>query len=704
MKHYTQVNYQKLLQKEFYRKKSDIYTDDIICFDVETTSCWLTSDGRIVPDCNVYSEKWYNEQMPLGFVYEWTISINGHAFYGRELEEAIEVFKKISNDSKKRCVYVHNLAFEFVFLSGLMRVQQAFARQSRHPIKVVFDDCENLEFRCSYMLTRMSLAEWGKAIGKTQKQSNYNYARIRTPNTNMDDKEFLYCEDDVLVMHDGLTEELKKYKHVHNIPLTQTGKVRKEIKEILSSPAHLKHMALLVPTYEQLQLLYQAYWGGFTHGNFAYIGQVLTDIESFDFKSSYPFCMCCCKFPMTPWKKVRKIYDTEKYAYLIHVKFTNIKSKKFNTFLSASKCIKHKKVVRDNGRVISADYVELVMTELDYELFKKCYSFDVEQIEEVYESKKGYLPREFILYILKLYGKKTSLKGLIEHVAEYRVSKEFINALYGMLCTAIVFDSLDYIQDAGLWKVIKNTEEMIRAELDDKRAKPSKKTFLSFSWGVWVIAYARYNLWNCILKCDEDNIYDDTDSLKVSKRASEKFVKYHNKKVMKMIRESAEYNKIPIEMFMPKDKEGNMHILGTFDNDGHYSEFVTLGAKRYAYRDKEDGELHITVSGVPKGAVIGLQNDIRNFKDNFVFDRSLKRKDGKKCVSSTLYYINNMPKVTINKGKYDEWTTSNKCGVAVRRKSYTMGMSEDFINFLINYRQNKKGCWNIERVCFTEKN
>lgn len=59
-------------------------------------------------------------------------------------------------------------------------------------------------------------------------------------------------------------------------------------------------------------------------------------------------------------------------------------------------------------------------------------------------------------------------------------------------------------------------------------------------------------------------------------------------------------------------------MLGLFDDDGHYEEFITQGAKKYAYTKykklkkvndndnvlKIDGEkalvLNITVSGVPK--------------------------------------------------------------------------------------------------------
>ena len=46
-----------------------------------------------------------------------------------------------------------------------------------------------------------------------------------------------------------------------------------------------------------------------------------------------------------------------------------------------------------------------------------------------------------------------------------------------------------------------------------------------------------------------------------------------------------------------------------------------MGAKRYCGRNVEDGQLHITVAGVPKktGAKC-LHDDINLFTENFVFD------------------------------------------------------------------------------------
>ena len=67
--------------------------------------------------------------------------------------------------------------------------------------------------------------------------------------------------------------------------------------------------------------------------------------------------------------------------------------------------------------------------------------------------------------------------------------------------------------------------------------------------------------------------------------------------------------------------KGREFWLGEASLDGIYSEFRTVGAKRYAVRDYETGKLKITVAGVPKKkGVLCLKDDINNFHRNFVFD------------------------------------------------------------------------------------
>jgi hypothetical protein len=67
--------------------------------------------------------------------------------------------------------------------------------------------------------------------------------------------------------------------------------------------------------------------------------------------------------------------------------------------------------------------------------------------------------------------------------------------------------------------------------------------------------------------------------------------------------------------------EGKEYWLGVAETSlkDKYSEFKYMGAKRYCGRCKADGELHITVAGVPKSAAKCLDDNIINFKKGFNF-------------------------------------------------------------------------------------
>ena len=77
-------------------------------------------------------------------------------------------------------------------------------------------------------------------------------------------------------------------------------------------------------------------------------------------------------------------------------------------------------------------------------------------------------------------------------------------------------------------------------------------------------------------------------------------------------------NLFNIEEEKTKNKAKPLEI---FTKEDDCCEFITLGAKRYVERRINDGKLHLTVSGINKGAVELLNDDIENFKDGFDFDK-----------------------------------------------------------------------------------
>lgn len=244
--------------------------------------------------------------------------------------------------------------------------------------------------------------------------------------------------------------------------------------------------------------------GGYTHANWLYSDNIVKNVTSFDFTSSYPYVLVSHKFPMSEFKKCN-ITDLDNmlpmFAYLIRIKLKNVSSKQFNTFLSKDKCRNIKGGRYDNGRIIKADELETTITDVDFNYLKLAYNFEYEVIE-IYYSNYSYLPKELILFILDKYVKKTQYKNVEGKEYEYSKEKSLFNSIYGMAVTNNIRSDVIYDNTTG-WR-----EENITNEEIEKRLKKEKNDcFMSFAWGVWCTSYARSNLIKNIIKLDKFCIY-----------------------------------------------------------------------------------------------------------------------------------------------------------------------------------------------------
>lgn len=698
MRYWKEVEIKSLLGRVYY-KRGIAYSDDIIAFDLEASSGFMKASGDIIPDIPNLSDSYYKCLTPVSLSYIWMLGINDTVLYGRTLVEAVELFRNINDNNVQRCFWVHNLGYDFYFLLSHLKVKQYFARQIKHPLKVVFENLENIEFRCSYMLTRLSLAEWGESlkIEGVQKDTGYEYSKIRTPLTPLDNDEMHYCKMDIVVMLEGLKKELETYKHVHDIPLTQTGKVRKVVKSLLRKrKGWLSKVGEATPTLDLYLKLILAFWGGDVHGIYTKISRVIRElVESWDFESSYPFVMCTAKLPLNPFVKTELVDERlfKNYAFLINVEFENIECNDVLTFIPFSKCqYCSKDVAIDNGRIMSASKISLWCTELDFLTIKEHYHTREKDhleynIKEAYMSRKAYLPREYILYVLELFAGKTGKKGIENLEALYRKDKEFVNALYGLMVMYLLMDEIT-IKKGGkdFEKRVKTREEALEY-FDKLIGHANSKNFIPYAAGVWVTAEARRNLWTVLSMIPVKKIlYRDTDSVKhIKKGVDLSFVEKWNKICLERIKESAKANMIPVEMFIPKDKDGKPHMIGHLDHDGTYTEFVTHGAKKYMYRSAKDGELHLTMSGVNKKQVY-LFNDIADFTNDYVFKRNTK------YPSKQVTYCHNPNGIVWNKGKPDEYKSNDLYGVNIRCRDYKSGLSEDLTKLVAGLQERGKSC------------
>lgn len=713
MKHFTEFSLDvddiNRYEKSKRKKKETCYqyeSDDILTFDIEVTSAWLDEDGKIWNYEKNRSEKFWNNMKCLSLCYIWQFSYNHAVYYGRELKDFLYILDRLDRDTHF-IIYVHNLSYEFQFLRNILQFKDIFAREAHKVMYCIPEFYENVEFRCSLFLTRVSLKDWGEELKNIKKLDTLDYtSKIRTPKTKLSQLELDYCEHDCLVVYEGIKTYVEKYEHVVNIPLTQTGEVRRELKRKITRNRSLQRQLIsLIPDAIMYRKAKQAFAGGYTHANFTLANRVIetSSGKHYDFASSYPFVMLSEKFPCTIFEECDEIEDPENYAYLIRIRVNRLDARTYNHYISSSKCFEcdtdfssNSKIeivdnlYEDNGRVISNEYedengnacyqkFDMYITEQDLDIIEKTYDIDYE-IVECYESKKQYLPYEICEYILELYKNKTELKqkesdkdfSQVEYV-KYCTSKKFINSIFGMSCTDIVQDDVDF--DGIDWITHEKTLENVETELEELIADNKNRTFMNFFWGVWITAYARHNLWHCVLQGDdgEDNnsiIYCDTDSIFC--RDDIDFSDY-NKRCRVKLQKMCDYHNFDIEMTEPRDKKGVKHPLGIFAEESDWSQFVTLGAKRYCVRENSDNKLHLTVSGINKEAVEVLHDDITNFNEDLVFDKD------DDCVHKMLIkYVENQECVVFNENEYDEYECIDSYGINMRNTSYSMSMTDEY--------------------------
>lgn len=558
-------------------------------------------------------------------MYCWAVCVNGSTLLGRTWGQFQTFCSKLSDalqlDPEKRIVimYVHNLGYEFQFIRKrfLWYQDRVFSVKERRPAYALSQ--LGIEFRCSYLLSNYSLAYIGSELltkyKVTKKLGLLDYSKVRNFITPLTKDEIRYQLDDVRVVAAYIQEKIESDGSIIKIPLTNTGYVRRYCGEHCLKKAGKKTnfnyrvlmKNLQIETEKEYSQLKKAFSGGFTHCNPNYSGVELTNVGSADLTSDYPYQMVADYFPMTGGSFVGRVNDENlfrkflsKYCCVFTIRFSGLYSLvDYDHYISASHCdILSKDAITNNGRVVTAEVAQMTLTELDFDIIDKVYDWETMEICNMRIYGRGYLPRELVLAILELYKNKTTLKGVDDKLIEYMVSKNMINAAYGMAVTNIVRDEIQYDEIDGWKKDVGNAKE----QLIDYNKKFNR--FLSYGWGVWVTAHARHCLWEAIMEFGDDYVYADTDSIKgLNFDKHMGFFKSYNNKVMAKLAKMCKAQNIPLSMCMPSTIKGEKKVIGYWDIEQSYLQFKSIGAKRYIY-EHDDHTFGMTVAGVNKSTCL----------------------------------------------------------------------------------------------------
>lgn len=606
------------------RKKERFYKA-IASFDIETTKLENEAWCKGIAE----SYRYFN------YTYCWQFIIGDKFIFGREAGEFFRMLDKAAEElDGTLIIWIHNMAYEVNNLADYFygdRMRKSFWKNATTPLFINFD---HYQFRCSAQLTHRSLAMLGDDVGITKLKEEFDYNRIIGPKDPLSAADLNYCFRDVKILSAYLKKETEQYcASVRKeacpvyLPYTQTGYVRKDMQEHFSNtPAGwhlLQDTALGEDVYNDIK---PGFYGGFVHGNYRVIGEVITDpFLHVDIVSAYPWAMVTKPYML----HIREcsVYDSEllvanlarpTYGQIADITITECWLKKGrvpyipyvegNTKVIALKNelgVVH--TIEENGKLIYADKVRLTVCDTDLRMILENYEVKPEQIHinKLYVGTKRRLPYEVVSRVLHFYEQKTTLKGIsspdgsVEYM--YGLSKQKLNSCYGMSAQALENQTIELLEGALM-------PEIVGSEYQDSKTLP-------YQIALQITSYVREVVYSFIsyLQRTPGNLayYSDTDSVfcKDTPEAREYIRKYNEARV-------AELEQLRLRYFniIPCNRKGEPQYLGCLDLEKDCKdalEFCTIGAKRY-YIKHADGLVDITFSGLRATKVWEDENGIRH--------------------------------------------------------------------------------------------
>lgn len=410
-------------------------------------------------------------------------------------------------------------------------------------------------------------------------------------------------------------------------------------------PRDIAGQEIEINTNVPANLFQHLYYGGCTLAAPENTENKLSDLMGFDITSSYPYVMLAFNYAMSRFYKV----DESDYEYYLNeydfdedsedfnntrwfccATFTNVVACQRNVGVHpSSKCEFYGNHIEINGKLMQADAITIMLTDVNYDTFRAFYTFDEVTVHYIYRADAKALPAYLTDTLKDAYAAKTRLKK--EHKSgtpEYTRAKVKVNTAYGVTVKSPEWLEETYEYDAELGCYITITTDYATGEVwEDNETertlvstgerKTSEKIFsssnvLSPFWGIWVAGFARWRLCKMmqyIIENSEagtnDFVYCDTDSLYMtngeryapffeaeSERARQRLLGKIDASQVEYIAENAE------------NTLGGWTNIASDDTKGKTDKikyFKTLGAKRYLKTYEIDGkeEMHAVIAGLP---------------------------------------------------------------------------------------------------------
>lgn len=617
-------------------------------------------------------------------VYAWGLSNtnNDYVLYGETLEEFINtviritnvkfknnnltetVVKKIKKKSKLE-LYVHNLQWDIEFLKYYLlengfKYYNSYVKDNKKvntkmkPNSFNIVENNNITYSCkiNFGIKQLNYTKKVKGVTRSindcvipsielfdsQKILNFSLGNIAKKVLDLDEKHFklggTYDYDAIREEGHILTKHEQKYlyndvyivKEFLNqffIPLNTDAKTASGI----AFEKYLSHTYEGKSLYKEFledfpdlsgkkyfNMIKDSYRGGWTQANFKYLHKHLKGINgtSIDINSSYPaiingelqlvekyfgtplpygfpkqydgYVECDNKHLNLLEIEFDKFYNKDKDNLIGEIQVGQLSSKEFNRngtdYVHTN--IINNNVIGNNGKSPSHRYrLTIWEFELDNILEHTVFENYIINKTLTFKCKNGHFHDSVQIYnTMKIEGKKD------KNNVKTNFAKLINNSLYGKLASSFERDERKVIKEKGLCKSVTTDVHY----LSDKRYYPA---FASA-----VTAWARTNLRTMLYKIGYNNVlYFDTDSL---------------------------YTLVPLEELKKQIGESLDHLeLGKWDIEKCYSEFKTIGSKKYMVK-LHDGDIVRKCAGLPEKARNKIEFD--DFELNKTFDGKLMKK------------------------------------------------------------------------------
>lgn len=539
-----------------------------------------------------------------------------------------DVFHLSYNDSK---IYFHNLKFDGMFIfdwllnHGYKYLQKA---DKRNLIPKTFtclvDDtltfynitiytkkkkngkrCKSIEFRDSFKKIPMKISQMPKAYGLDIEKGNLDdnedesYDTIREPGHELTDFEKDYLMRDVRI----LKKTLKIQYDQGLTSMTAPGDAMKQFKEMLDGDFSRYFPELLSNEDSDIRKAYRGGWTYCVKKQMVGVGLVL------DVNSLYPSVLFSqilddehfYPYGVPEWYEGKYENDPDYPLYVCHIR-TSFRIR--DGFLPTIQLNKTYKFGHAEYSMGSDDVVDLWLTSVDFELFKKHYKILTIEYVEGYKFKaiKGLFDK----YITKYIKQKIENN---DNKALRTLAKLFLNSLYGKFGMSQIARGKHPVLIDGKLKFIDNEyENGVNGKKGYERVKAYRVDVAAFC-----TAYARRVTITAAQKLHEVGrfCYGDTDSVHITG------------------------TDLPDFLWIDKT------ALGAWDHESDFKMAKFIRSKTYAeytYQKNGSCEWEIKCAGMTEGikeVLASQENFLDLFDEGFTTTDLLKldltEKEKKKC-------------------------------------------------------------------------